>query len=103
MLVALQRVLANLGIHTEINTFLVLFCLIFARLATAFSLTPFLEGRSVAGRIKVGLALVISELLYTSVAPDSNLGDLNGLRVVGLLVKEVLIAATMGFLSPREF
>ncbi|PYX43175.1 MAG: hypothetical protein DMG81_00200 [Acidobacteria bacterium] len=103
MLVALQRVLANLGIHTEINTFLVLFGLIFARLATAFSLTPFLGGRSVAGRIKVGLAVVISALLYTSVAPDSNLGDLNGLRVVGLLVKEAVIGATIGFLSQLVF
>ena len=103
MLVALQRVLANLGIHTEINTFLVLFGLIFARLATAISLTPFLGGRSVAGRIKVGLAVVISALLYTSVAPDSNLGDLNGLRVVGLLVKEAVIGATIGFLSQLVF
>jgi len=103
MLVALQRVLANLGIHTEINTFLVLFGLIFARLATAISLTPFLGGRSVAGRIKVGLAVVISALLYTSVAPDSSLCDLNVLRVMGLLVKEAVIGATIGFLSQIVF
>jgi flagellar biosynthetic protein FliR len=103
MLVALQRVLANLGIHTEINSFLVLFGLIFARLATAISLTPFLGGRSVAGRIKVGLAVVISALLYTSVAPDSNLGDLNVLRVMGLVVKEAVIGATIGFLSQLVF
>lgn len=103
MLAALQRILANLGIHTEITTFLVLFGLVFARLATAISLTPFLGGRSVAGRIKVGLAAVVSALVYTSVAPDTNPGTLDTLRVMGLLVKEATIGATLGFLSQIVF
>lgn len=103
MLAALQHVLATLGIHTDLNTFIVLFGLVFARLATAISLTPFLGGRSVAGRIKVGLAVLVSALLYTNVAPEANFGSLGVLRVMGLLVKEVTIGATLGFLAQLVF
>jgi flagellar biosynthetic protein FliR len=103
MLAALQRILANLGIHTEISTFFVLFGLVFARLATAISLTPFLGGQSVAGKIKVGLAAVLSALLYTTVVPDTNPGSLDTLRVMGLLVKEATIGATLGFLAQIVF
>ena len=103
MLAALQRILANLGIHTEISTFFVLFGLLFARLATAISLAPFLGGKSAAGKIKVGLAAVLAALLYTSVVPDTNPGPLDTLRVVGLLVKEAMIGATLGFLSQIVF
>ncbi len=103
MMEALQHLLATLGIHTELSTFLVLFGLVFARLAGAITLAPFLGGRTVAGRIKVGLAVMISALLYHSVAPDGNPGDLNVLRVMGLLVKEVTIGATLGFLAQIMF
>jgi len=103
MLDALQKILANLGIHTEIATFLVLFGLILARLAGAVMLAPFLGGRAVTSRIKVGLAAVIAMLLFTSVAPQSNLGDLTTLRVMCLLVKEIFIGATLGFLSQLVF
>ncbi len=102
MLDTLQRILANLGIHTDVSTFLVLFGLIFARLATAISLSPFLGGHSVTGRIKVGLAMMTSMLLFTSVAPAS-LGDMNTVRIVSLLVKEAVIGATLGFLSQIVF
>jgi len=103
MLEALQHILANLGIHTEIATFLVLFGLVLARLAVAISLTPFLGGRSVSGRIKIGLAVLISMLLFPSVAPEANLGEMHTLWVMGLLVKEAMIGATLGFLSQIVF
>ena len=103
MLAALQRILANLGIHTEIATFIVMFGLLFTRLATAISLAPFLGGKSVAAKIKVGLAAVVAALLYTSVVPDSNPGPLDTVRVIGLLLKEGVIGATLGFLSQIVF
>jgi flagellar biosynthetic protein FliR len=103
MLPALQHLLANLGIHTDIAAFLVLFGLVLARLVSAITLAPFLGGRSVTGRVKVGLAVVISMLLFTSVAPQANLGELTTLRVMCLLVKEAVIGATLGFLSQLVF
>jgi len=103
MLAALQHILANLGVHADVATSLVLFGLVLTRLITAISLTPFLGGRSVGGRIKVGLAVVISVLLFPSVAPPDNLGEMNTLLVMCLLVKEAIIGATLGFLSQIIF
>jgi flagellar biosynthetic protein FliR len=103
MLLALQHILANLGVHTEISTFFLLFGLAAARLATAISLTPFLGGRSVSSKIKIGLALLISMLLFPSIAPQGNVEEINVLRAACLLVKEVLVGATLGFLSQLVF
>ena len=102
MLGTLQQILANLGIHTEISTFLVLFGLIFARLATAISLSPFLGGQAVTARIKVGLAMMATLILFTSVAPPS-VSDMNTVTVMSLLVKEAVIGAILGFLSQIVF
>jgi len=76
--------------------------LILARLAVAISLTPFLGGQSVTARIKMGLALVISMLLFTNVAPAS-VGQLDTLTVMCLLIKEAVIGATIGILSQIVF
>jgi flagellar biosynthesis protein FliR len=103
MLAALQHILATLGIHVEVSAFLVLFGLVLTRLATAITLTPFLGGKAVTGRVKIGLAAVVSMLLFTSVAPQANLGELNALRVMALMVKEATIGATLGFLSQIVF
>ena len=103
MLEALQRILTNLGFHLEINTFLVLFGLILARMATAITLAPFLGGKTVSGRIKMGLAILVSMILFPNVAPQTNLGDLNVIRVMALMVKEGLIGATLGFLTQLVF
>ncbi len=102
MLGTLQRILANMGIHTEISSFFVLFGLIFARLAIATSLTPFLGGRSVTGRVKIGLAFVVSMLLFSSVAPAS-VGEMDTIRVMSLLVKEAVIGGIIGFLAQIVF
>ena len=102
MLDTLQRILANLGIHTEISTFLVLFGLVFARLATAISLSPFLGGQAVTARIKVGLAIMTSMLIFTSVAPKS-VGEMSTITVMSLLIKEAVIGAILGFLSQIVF
>jgi flagellar biosynthetic protein FliR len=103
MLATLERILAGLGFHADIGTFLVLFGLVLARIVLAISLAPFLGGRSVSGRIKVGLAVFISALLFPSVVPESHFGDLNSLRVMSLLVKEAVIGATLGFMSQIVF
>lgn len=103
MLPSLQRVLADVGFHAEITTFLLAFGLIFARLSTAISLAPFLGGKSVSGKVKVGLAVLLSLLLFPAIVPQGNIGDVNTLRVVCLLVKEAVIGATIGFLSQLVF
>ena len=103
MLFALQRILADVGFHTEITSFVLLFGLTLARLTTAIGLAPFLGGKSVSGRVKIGLAVLMSMLLLPSIARQSNIGEINTLRVLCLLIKEALIGATIGFLSQLVF
>src|SRR5215469_5100566 len=103
MLLALQRVLADLGFHTDISTFLLLFGLTLARLTTAISLAPFLGGRSVSGKVKIGLAVLVSMLLFPSITPQGSIGEINTLRLMCLLIKEAVVGATIGFLSQLVF
>jgi flagellar biosynthetic protein FliR len=102
MLPALQHLLANLGFHTDLATVLVLFGLVFARVSIAIAMTPFLGGKSVPSQIKVGLAAVISALLLSNLAPE-NVASMTTLLVMCLLIKELVIGATIGFLSQIVF
>ena len=103
MLAALQHILANVGVHTDIGTCLILFGLVLARLTPAIALTPFLGGRSVSGRIKIGLAVMVAMLLFRSVAPENNPGQMNTFWVMCLLIKEGVIGATLGFMAQIVF
>jgi flagellar biosynthetic protein FliR len=103
MLTALQRILSELGIHTDVPTFIMLFGLALTRLASAIALTPFLGGRAASGRIKMGLAVVITILLFRTVAPSSVSVDISVLRFMCLLIKEAVIGATLGFLTQIVF
>src|SRR5690242_2355199 len=102
MLIALQQILSNLGFHTDIATVLVLFGLVFARLSVAIGMAPFLGGRSVSGRIKVGLSAVFAAILVSNI-DTTHVPSMNTVLVMFLLVKEALIGATLGFLCQIIF
>ena len=57
-----ERILASAGIHTDLNTFLVLFGLAFARVGAATYFAPFFGGQSVPVRVRVGLAVVLAAI-----------------------------------------
>ena len=103
MLATLQQVLEGLGFRGDIGSFLVLFGLVLARMSGAIVLAPFLGGRSVPATVKFGLAIMVSLLLFPSVAPQNSLGEMNTLLVMCLLIKEAVIGATIGFLSQLVF
>ncbi len=103
LLQTLERVLANLGIRTDITVFFAMFGLVVARLATAISLSPFLGGMSVPARVKVGLAVLVATLLYPGIAAREAGQEVASLLFVALLVKEVMIGATIGFVSQLVF
>jgi len=103
VLATLQQVLVGLGFRGDIGSFLVLFGLVLARMSGAIVLAPFLGGRSVPSTVKFGVAIVISMLLFPSVAPQTSLGEMNTLLVMCLLIKEAVIGATIGFLSQLVF
>src|SRR5262245_36034790 len=102
MFKAAEQILASLGIHTDVGTFVVLFGLIFARMSGAIGLTPFFGGRSIPGRVKVGMAVIVSALLYGNVSPENH-GSMTTILVACLLVKELVIGVTIGFMSQIVF
>jgi flagellar biosynthesis protein FliR len=102
MLTALQQILANLGFRTDLATVLVLFGLVFARISIAIGMTPFLGGRTVSTRVKVGLSAVLAALLLSNLNTE-HAGPLSTVLVMCLLIKEALIGATLGFLSQIIF
>ena len=57
MLAALQHILASIGFHDDVGTFIVLFGLIVTRLVTAITLTPFMGERPCLRKSKWGWPL----------------------------------------------
>jgi len=99
----LHRILASVGVRVDPATFCLLFGLLLARVATAISVAPFLGGKAVSGRIKVGLAVLVSSILYPSVAPPAGAVNLDTLQVLALAAKEGAIGAALGFLAQVVF
>jgi flagellar biosynthesis protein FliR len=95
----LQTISASAGVRVD----LLLFALIFARLAGALSQLPFLGGRSVPARVKVGLAAVISVILYPSLTGSTNVVSESFVQYMALLAKEVLVGVLMGFIGQLVF
>src|ERR1035441_10014230 len=92
----LGRLLAALGINIDITGFLVIFGLIFARLAAVFTMAPFLGGKSTPGNIKVGLAAILAMVLYPSVGAGHAPEVPQSVAAVALVAKEVLIGMALG-------
>ena len=103
ILPTLQKIIGNLGYHTDVQTFIFVFGMVFARLVTAIALSPFLGGGSVPGQVKTGLAAIMAALLLPHIAPHINTIELSPVLMVGLLVKEAAIGATIGILSQFVF
>jgi len=100
---ALQSILASLGVHTDIQSFLMLFFLIFTRIAAALNLTPFLGGQALPGQIKVGLAVMIAALLFPGLNKTAGAMPDNFFFYCGLLGKEFLVGMIIGFISQMVF
>ena len=97
----LRSVLAAVGWKGPLESTLLLYGLMIARLAVAISMSPFLGGQSVPGRAKIGLALVIAILLGpVQQAPAAIPGPL---LAFALLAKEVVIGAIIGFFAQMVF
>jgi flagellar biosynthesis protein FliR len=103
MLSALQDILTSLGVHTNIQDFLMLFFLIFTRLVSALNLTPFLGGSALPGQIKVGLSVVIAALLFPGLNKLAGPMPNSFLFYCALLGKEFIVGMMIGFISQVVF
>lgn len=103
LLSVLEGVLQLVGIHTDIQTFLQLFFLIFTRLISAFSLAPFLGGQALPSQVKVGLAALTAALLYPGLSVAAGGIPLSPIFYFALLGKEFVVGMMIGFISQLVF
>jgi flagellar biosynthetic protein FliR len=103
LLQALQDILGVAGIHVDVQSFLLLFFLIFARMVSALSLAPFLGGPAIPSQVKVGLAAMTSMLLYPGLAQSSGVLPGSPLVYFALLGKELVVGMMIGFISELIF
>lgn len=98
-----QRILAPLGFHGDINSFLIVFGLAVARLAAATTLVPFFGGQAVSPRIRFGLAVILAATISPYLTDKPEVGPMNAVLFVALLVKEVLIGSAIGIVAQFLF
>ncbi|HEY4048479.1 MAG TPA: flagellar biosynthetic protein FliR [Acidobacteriaceae bacterium] len=103
VLPTLQSLLQSAGIHLDVQSFLLVFFLIFTRLISALSLAPFMGGQALPTQAKVGFAAVGASLLYSGLAKTA--GPLPGspLFYFALLAKEFVVGMMIGFISQMIF
>ena len=105
-LALLETVLRTFEVSQSPQTFLVIVGLSFARLVTFFSQVPFFGGASVPARVKVATAMSLVIILYPSIAasvPQNQTLDFGPLGFIALLIKEVLVGFTLGFIASLVF
>lgn len=100
---AMQSILVALGIHDSAQSFLMLFFLIFTRIVSTLTLTPFLGGNSLPGQIKVGLSAMVALLLFPGVSHSAGPLPQNSLFYWALLGKEFVVGMTLGFIAQMVF
>jgi len=103
LLETLQHILDGAGWRVNVQTFLLIFGLLFARLVAILSLVPFLGGPSVSSRIKVGLSAVIAATLLPHFSLAGTPLALSPLTYVVLLAKEIVVGSMIGFIAQLVF
>jgi flagellar biosynthesis protein FliR len=99
----LKGVIESLGLGADVDAFLLVFGLAFARIAMAISLSPFLGGRAASNTVKIGLAMMLTLLLMPALKVGAPEGAISPLLFVALLLKESIIGLTIGVLSQLIF
>jgi flagellar biosynthetic protein FliR len=99
----LKGVIESLGYGADVDAFLVVFGLAFARIATAVSLSPFLGGRAAPNTVKTGLSMMVTLLLMPGLKAGAPQGGPSTLLFFALLLKELTIGLTIGVLSQLIF
>jgi flagellar biosynthetic protein FliR len=94
---SLRSILHLLRLDADLSWSLTVFALLSARMAAASSSLPFLGGRTVPRRVRVGLAMAFAVVLFPSLAPKEDPGWSFGWFLC-LLAKEILTGALIGVL-----
>jgi flagellar biosynthesis protein FliR len=102
-LATVQFLLDSVGLHYDVTLWLALFALVFARVTAAIVFAPFLGGKQVPGRIKVGLSFLLTVAILPLLVSKTTPLPASGILYLGLLIKEAVIGSMMGVLAQLVF
>lgn len=92
------------SLPTTARSALIVFVLVLARVVPVVELAPFLGGRATPRTVKTGIALAIALIVYPAVVtPDLLIAPPSDLALAALIVKEVLVGLTLGFVTSLVF
>lgn len=97
-----QRILGGAGVRVDLETYLLLFGLVMARLLPAILLAPFFGGQTVPPRVRVGLAAMVAALLLPHIGEKPEVA-FTPVLLVALLLKEVMAGFLLGVVCQFTF
>ncbi len=93
-----------LGTGVDLEPAIRIIALIFARMTAIVATVPFLGGPLVPGRLKMGIALVLTAFLYPFIAPGVDVALLpKGLLFVVYAAKELFVGVALGYVVALSF
>lgn len=95
--------LADSAIQQGLDRAILLAGLVCARMTPLVMLVPFLGGKAAPAQVKVGLALMLTVLVYPSVWLGASTTPESPVIVAALLVKELGVGAMLGFVTALIF
>lgn len=93
-----------LGTGVDLDSAIRIVALIFARMTAIVATVPFLGGPLIPGRLKMGIALVLTAFLYPFIAPGVDVALLpKGLLFVVHAAKELFVGIALGYVVALSF
>jgi flagellar biosynthesis protein FliR len=92
------EVMAELGARVNLSVTIFTMALIMCRVMPILIFSPFLGGEVVPSEMKLGLGLMVSAVLFPSVADRMDRIPLSALPYIGLLLKEVFIGLSLSYI-----
>lgn len=89
--------------RTSMEVIILTFALMMTRILPVIILSPFLGGETVPTEVKIGLGVVLGIVLFPAVAPSAALIEVNAVRFVLLMSKELFIGLAMAFVVNLVF
>ncbi|WP_223635289.1 flagellar biosynthetic protein FliR [Corallococcus sp. EGB] len=90
--------MAELGARFNLSIIIFTMALIMCRVMPILIFSPFLGGEVVPSEMKLGLGLMVSAVLFPSVADRMDKIPLSALPYIGLLLKEIFIGLSLSYI-----
>jgi flagellar biosynthetic protein FliR len=97
------EVMAELGARVNLSVVIFTMALIMCRVMPILIFSPFLGGEVVPSEMKLGLGLLVSAVLFPSVADRMDRIPISALPYIGLLLKEIFIGVALSYIVNMVF